>query len=116
MGRKKELIIINGRNVYPHDLERTIESEYPDIVRPGSTVAYQASEASVGVVLEVRQGINLDDVSHSLNIRAIRQLLIAAHDVKVSGVDFLKQGSVPKTTSGKLRRVETQRRCRQKDW
>eukprot|EP00542_Grammatophora_oceanica_P000987 CAMPEP_0194058236 /NCGR_PEP_ID=MMETSP0009_2-20130614/65643_1 /TAXON_ID=210454 /ORGANISM="Grammatophora oceanica, Strain CCMP 410" /LENGTH=93 /DNA_ID=CAMNT_0038708297 /DNA_START=25 /DNA_END=303 /DNA_ORIENTATION=- len=52
VGRSKELIIVNGRNVYPTDIERVIEAEYPDIFRPGSTVAFQQTENAIGVVIE----------------------------------------------------------------
>jgi len=39
-GRIKDVIIINGRNFYPLDLERTLEDRFP-AVRPGCNVAFQ---------------------------------------------------------------------------
>ena len=56
-GRKKELIIINGKNYFPVDLERAVEQSFVELVRPGCTVAYQHSATQVGVVLELRKGI-----------------------------------------------------------
>lgn len=75
-GRKKELIIVNGRNVYPHDIERLLESEFPSIIRPGSTVAFQNSDADVGIALEIRKTVkNLDEVSGAFSESSIRRLV-----------------------------------------
>lgn len=118
-GRSKELIIVNGTNVYPTDLERTLEYEFPDIVRPGSTVAFQYDESSVGVVLELRHEIlpaAIESKDHKLNEDSVRQLILSAHGVQVEKMVFLKKGSVPKTTSGKVRRMETRRLSLENAW
>lgn len=113
MGRIKELIIVNGKNIYPTDLERTLEAEYRTIVRPGSTVAYQLDDVRVGVVLEVRP-----EAESSMDVTGpmLSSLLLQAHGVSIGSVVILKKGTVPKTTSGKLKRVETKRLSMERKW
>jgi acyl-CoA synthetase (AMP-forming)/AMP-acid ligase II len=54
-GRHKELIIINGKNIYPTDLERTVENEFPEVIRPGSSVAFQSTASTAGIAVEIRK-------------------------------------------------------------
>jgi len=112
MGRLKELIIINGKNVYPTDLERTIEAEYSEYVRPGSTVAFQYGDSTVGVVLEMRDAKKRSSVTGAF----VSTLLLNAHGVSSVSIIALKKGSVPKTTSGKLKRFEARRLSLEGTW
>ena len=112
-GRKKDVIIINGRNYYAIDLERTIEETYPTVIRPGCNVAFQCTPTSVGIAAEVRKGTpraNVPDPSE------IRRIVSRAHGVPISYLVLLQNHTVPKTTSGKLRRVLTKEWCLQNQW
>ncbi|MFG2012755.1 AMP-binding protein [Micromonospora sp. NPDC048868] len=106
-GRSKDVIVIRGRNLYPHDLERLATSVVPAL-RPGGAVAFQ-DPAGRGVVMvaEARAGGVTDDDRRRLGAAL-------ASDFGVGLVDLLavRPGTVPKTTSGKLRRGETARRYR----
>jgi len=115
-GRLKELIIINGKNFFPTDLERSVENNFNAIVRPGCTIAYQVSPTEVGIVLEIRDSAITDGTSSELSPKAIRLLIQNAHGVSISCISMLKQGTVPKTTSGKLRRVEARRLSLAEGW
>lgn len=56
-GRLKDLIIIGGRNIYPHDIETTVEQSHPAL-RPSSCVAFSteiADEERLVVVAEVER-------------------------------------------------------------
>ncbi|CAB9515849.1 D-alanine--D-alanyl carrier protein ligase [Seminavis robusta] len=105
VGRVKELIIQNGRNIYPTDIERTIEENYANVVRPGSTVAFQWSDNSICLVAEIREesASGLDEMSD----HAMKVLLRVVHGVELGAIYLLRKGSVPKTTSGKVKRVQT---------
>jgi len=115
-GRLKELIIINGKNFFPTDIERSVENEFNAIVRPGCTISYQISPTEVGIVLEIRDSAIADGTSSEMSPKAIRLLIQNAHGVSICCVYMLKQGAVPKTTSGKLRRVEAKRLSLAEDW
>ena len=103
-GRIKDLVIIRGKNHYPADLEETAESASA-LVRPGCVAAFSVSEGE-GEVLhlaaEVRDGVDpaqLDavasDISSAISLSA---------GVSVAKVSFLAARTLPKTSSGKIRR------------
>jgi fatty-acyl-CoA synthase len=101
-GRKKDLIIINGRNYDPQRIEWLVD-ELPE-VRKGSTVAFSrpgAQSEELIVVLESRtdQPAALQD---AIRTRLTEQLQLTAADVVLCPV-----GSLPKTSSGKLQRAKT---------
>jgi fatty-acyl-CoA synthase len=103
-GRKKELIIISGRNYYPQDIERTVQ--LLKVVRPGSVVAFGTqSGRDEGIVVVAAPGNPQD----SDNIaKAVRSTISETLNLPVLDVVLLESGRIPRTTSGKLCRG----RCR----
>ena len=61
-GRMKDLIILNGKNYYPEDIEQAVSNASPD-VRPGCSAAFSIAsgatgeEEAVAVVFELRPGV-----------------------------------------------------------
>jgi len=127
-GRLKDLIIIGGRNLYPHDIELTVEQSHPAL-RPGCSVAFavdSTDEERLIVVAEVErryqpsQARQVSDEScensngNHLNgrtpvdlgvvTRAIRRAVAEEHDVRVHEVVLLRAGAIAKTPSGKVQR------------
>jgi len=103
-GRKKELIIVSGRNYYPQDIERAVHSL--EIVRPGSVVAFgtvNGREEGVVVVAAPRNPQDVEGVSDS-----VRSVIAENLNLPVLDVVLLESGRIPRTTSGKLCRG----RCR----
>lgn len=106
-GRAKDLIIIRGRNLYPQDIELTVERSHPAL-RAGSGAAFSVevgNQERLVVVQEVefRQQPDIEEVAG-----AIRQAVAEAHEVQVFTVVLIKPGSILKTSSGKIQR----RACR----
>ncbi|MBP7143556.1 MAG: AMP-binding protein, partial [Opitutaceae bacterium] len=107
-GRLKDLLIVRGRNHYPQDIERTVEQCH-GLFRGGGAAAFsvqEAGEEAVVVVQEVeRQGaaLAIDELA-----AAIRSAVSEQHDLHVFTIIFIKAGSLPKTSSGKVQR----RACR----
>lgn len=102
-GRVKDLIIIRGRNLYPQDIELTVECSHPAL-RTGSGAAFSieiGNEERLFIVqeLEFRAKADIDEV-----IAAIRQAVTQEHEVQAYGVVLIKAGSIPKTSSGKIQR------------
>ncbi|WP_440102176.1 fatty acyl-AMP ligase [Streptosporangium sp. H16] len=109
VGRHKDLIVINGVNHYPQDVEYTVEQVSP-AVRGGCGAAFateptgdvpQAEAAVVVAEVTARNAGNLDEL-----ITEIRLAVAREHDVMLDGVFLVEPRSVPKTTSGKIRRRE----------
>mmetsp|Transcript_2990 Transcript_2990/g.5625 ORF Transcript_2990/g.5625 Transcript_2990/m.5625 type:complete len:1329 (-) Transcript_2990:1920-5906(-) len=103
LSRIKDLIIINGRNISPVDLERAAEKQFVQYIRPGCSVAFQKDEESVVLVLEVQPNapsmISLDTLSQN-----VRRVVETQEGVCIGQVVLTKRGTLPKTTSGKVRR------------
>lgn len=101
-GRTKDLIVLAGTNLYPHDIERAAETV--DGVRKGCVIALRvdAEREGFAVLAEVH---NADEENVRLRIRrditarVNRQIGHAPREVRL-----LPAGTLPKTASGKLRR------------
>jgi acyl-CoA synthetase (AMP-forming)/AMP-acid ligase II len=122
-GRLKDLIIIGGRNLYPHDIELTVEQSH-ELIRPGGCVAFPAEvagEERLVIAVEVERRYRMADRSHEDSetgshpqgrpqldadalSRAIRRAVAEEYDVRVHAVVLLKAGTLPKTPSGKIQR------------
>lgn len=108
-GRWKDLIIIDGLNHYPQDIELTVEQSHA-AVRPGCSAAFsidaQGREQLV-IVAEVGRG-NPQTIDTEEVIRAIRSTVSEWHDLQTHAIVLLKPHTIFKTSSGKIQR----RACR----
>jgi len=104
-GRRKDVIILRGRNHYPQDIEQSAERAHAS-VRPGCVNAFSVDEdgeEGVVVVAETAPGANLAETAAAIALRISEE-----HELQVRRVVFLAPKSLPKTSSGKLQR----RQCR----
>jgi amino acid adenylation domain-containing protein len=103
-GRLKDLIILRGRNLYPQDIELTLEHAHP-AVRPWSSAAFSVDvdgEERLGVATEADmrgEGADPQEV-----IDAIRRAVAEEYGAHVYAVLLIKPRTIPKTSSGKIRR------------
>ncbi|MFD8657089.1 fatty acyl-AMP ligase [Streptomyces globisporus] len=110
-GRFKDLIIVKGRNHYPQDLEHTVENSHP-LLRPASAAAFAVDDGereSVVVVVEGDSRI-FGYASEDEVVGAIGEALLRRHRIEPADVVLIRRGTLPKTTSGKVRR----RPCRER--
>lgn len=102
-GRLKDLIIVEGANHYPQDIERTVAECHPAL-GPAECAAFSVEaggrEALVVVVAPIRRSNLPVDEIH----RAIRMAVAKHHDLRLHEIVLIKPGRLPKTTSGKIRR------------
>ena len=120
-GRLKGLIIINGCNYYPQDIERTVEQSHP-AVRPNCCAAFSvemngAERLIVVAELErrsrrhrqptvnsTRASVKLDALTVNELKHVIKRAVSKTHDLPLHAIRFLKYGTIPKTSSGKIQR------------
>ncbi|GBG31778.1 4-coumarate--CoA ligase 4 [Hondaea fermentalgiana] len=102
-GRCKDLIIVDGRNIYPQDVESTAEQAH-QALRPGSSAAF-ANESGVVLVAELRReaGQSGETVVRRACQMAYKHVLNEQR-VSLSEVIVVDAGVLPKTSSGKIRR------------
>ncbi|WP_116047451.1 fatty acyl-AMP ligase [Amycolatopsis palatopharyngis] len=112
-GRIKDLIIIDGKNHYPQDLEATAANAHPAIRRDHvAAFAVTSAEAGEGaaIVAEFSRTAGSAAPDEQEVARAVRRAVSAQHDVKLRGFRLLSPGSVQRTSSGKIARAATKRR------
>ncbi len=102
-GRLKDLIIIRGLNHYPQDIEQTAELSHAAL-RPGCSAAFSLeveSEERLVLVQEIQRNRTASDQEI---VDAIRQRVAEEHEVQVYAVALIRQGTIAKTSSGKIQR------------
>ncbi|WP_069166750.1 fatty acyl-AMP ligase [Nocardia altamirensis] len=101
--RLKDLIIIDGRNYYPPDLEDAAEKSHP-LVLPGRCSAFSIEvgvQEKIVVLIEARVK---DEATVQELRQAVREAIFTVHDVGVHEVVLLNPGAIPRTSSGKIQR------------
>ncbi len=100
--RSKDVIIIKGRNIWPHDMESVAEKL--DEVRLGGVAAFAVSHESgedqAVLVVETR---DRDAQNREALIHSIWALMHENFGINVA-IDLVRPGTLPRTSSGKLSR------------
>ncbi|NRQ31675.1 fatty acyl-AMP ligase [Nonomuraea sp. NN258] len=105
-GRLKDLIIIRGRNHYPEDIEATVRAACAPAA-PGSVAAFSVPAADgERLVVLVEGGPGLTDGV----VPALRRAINRHHGLTAQDLLLVRRGTLPRTTSGKVRR----RACRER--
>ena len=120
MGRMKELIIIRGRNFPPPDIEAAVAGAH-EAIRAGHVAAVglvHETGQDLGVIAEIERE-HWRTFDPQAVVDAILEAIHAEFGLGVAVVTLLRPGGIPKTTSGKLKRLECGRRLRERaasDW
>jgi fatty-acyl-CoA synthase len=101
-GRKKDLIILNGRNYDPQSIEWVVAEI--EGIRKGNVMAFSrpgTSTEELVVVAETKLAEGHEQVIDSVRKRLRQDLYLTPADIRLMG-----PGALPKTTSGKLQRAK----------
>ncbi|MFN3583071.1 fatty acyl-AMP ligase [Phenylobacterium sp.] len=101
-GRAKDLILLNGRNVWPQDLEWTAESEIEKL-RSGDVAAFSVDRAEGEQLVVLVQARTSDPEVRRALVDDVAALLRARHGVEAQ-VELVGAHALPQTSSGKLSR------------
>jgi acyl-CoA synthetase (AMP-forming)/AMP-acid ligase II len=103
-GRKKDLIIVGGKNVYPQDIEAIANRTQG--IHPGRAVAFGVLDERLGsekvvVVAEAAEGADLDETERELRAHVVQETEVTLGDLR-----FVAKGWIVKTSSGKHARSD----------
>lgn len=103
-GRRKEVVVINGRNLYPNDIEAEARQAHPALAgRTAAAFSIDIGREHVVVVQEVSagdiRGLDLAEVA-----TAIRHRIASRLGLRAPSVVLVRPGGVRRTTSGKIQR------------
>ena len=106
-GRKKDLIIVGGKNIYPQDLDR-LANETPGI-HPGRVVAFgifdeRAGTEEVILIAEAEHSSSLEPQAAAHLADEIRRRVTAGSDIALRYVEIVGKNWLIKTSSGKIAR------------
>ncbi|WP_202232878.1 fatty acyl-AMP ligase [Actinacidiphila reveromycinica] len=112
-GRLKDLLVVDGRNHYPQDLEETVQAALPVVRRdrlavfavPPARGARDADAApDIVAVAEYRRGAGPTAQDRTAAEGAARAAVSARHGVRLARLVLVPPGAVPRTSSGKVSR------------
>lgn len=107
-GRLKDVLVLRGKNIYPQDVERHAERAFTGL-RPNASAAFLIAAEHVVLVQEIERSVRRSIDTHAA-VRAIRYAVLQEFEFTLHDVVLVEPGSIPKTSSGKIRRAETRTR------
>jgi fatty acid CoA ligase FadD28 len=113
IGRIKDVLIVYGRNHFPDDIEATIQK-----VTPGRCAAISVPDdqtEKLVAIIEVRNRGDSQDTKEKLAgvTSDVTSAISTSHGLSVADLVFVPPGSIPITTSGKVRRAACVEQYRQ---
>lgn len=106
VGRIKDLLIIRGRNHYPEDIEATVQEITRGRVAAISVPLHSTEKLVTVIELKKSPDLNGDAIHWLSEIKSdVTSAISNAHGLNVGDLVLVSPGSIPTTTSGKIRRA-----------
>jgi acyl-CoA synthetase (AMP-forming)/AMP-acid ligase II len=103
-GRLKDLLIIHGRNLYPQDIELTVENSHTSL-KSGAGAAFALPHEDGEKLVVVQE---LERKSKDVDVQeitdAIRASVMESHGVAPYAISLIEPNTIPLTSSGKIQR------------
>ncbi|MFC9283460.1 amino acid adenylation domain-containing protein [Streptomyces collinus] len=103
-GRLKDLIVVRGRNHYPQDIERTVESVHPALRTNCGAAVQVEHEGTEHVVVVHEVARDHQDGDLAALARQVRTAVADEHGVRPLAVVLIRAATLPRTSSGKVQR------------
>jgi len=98
-GRIKDLIILNGENIVPDDIEQAVMARVPNVTAAAAFPMEVEDHESIGLVMETPSQMVFDEICAQARI-AVSEIL----ETPLQRIFITRQGLLPRTTSGKIQR------------
>ncbi|MFF0157583.1 fatty acyl-AMP ligase [Streptomyces sp. NPDC005263] len=117
-GRIKDLVIVDGTNHYPHDIELTVENAHPAVRRHHTAAFAVPTDEGERLVVVAEHASAVTDPHTRLDevTRAVRGAVSVTHGIAVHDFVYVPPGAVPRTTSGKVARAACRARYLDGTW
>jgi len=117
VGRMKDLLIVYGRNHYPEDIESTVQEITGGRVAAIS-VPVDQTEKLVTIIELKKRGDSDEEAMHKLSVvkNDVAAAISKSHGLNVADLVLVPPGSIPTTTSGKIRRAACAEQYRQRQF
>lgn len=115
-GRAKDVLVVRGKNRSPEEIERAVDQVEGSRTGCAIAVALPRDDGGEEIALFVEHARTLESAGEGPTLEALgrrcREAVAASCGVTVDRVVVVAPGTLPRTSSGKMRRAETQRRYR----
>jgi acyl-CoA synthetase (AMP-forming)/AMP-acid ligase II len=105
-GRLQNMLHIHGKLYYSEHIEQSACSSHPSLCMKRNAAFLQ--EDQLVIVQEVNRHLRREERDEI--VRAMRLTILREHFLEVSAITLIRQGSIPKTSSGKIKHYECQQR------
>jgi acyl-CoA synthetase (AMP-forming)/AMP-acid ligase II/acyl carrier protein len=102
-GRLKEVMVFWGRNVYPQDVEMTAWSCHPSL-KQNNAAAFAIEKDGRECLIVVQEVVRPARLDLDAIARSVCRAVQAEHQIPLEALVFIKPGTLPKTSSGKIQR------------
>jgi len=109
-GRLKDVLVINGKNFYPQDLEACAEKATAQVIKHGVAAFEVCNENALAQCVIVAES-SKRALSHNEFEKISQKIYLAIlqeHELAIATIIFLLPRSLPKTSSGKIQRSKIQ--------
>lgn len=109
-GRLKELIIFNGKNYYPQDIERSAIASHPALNYCNASVfsIYDNRKNHLFIIQEVKR-TEIRNIDPDKLCLTIQKSVAADHGIRFTGVFLVKPNTIAQTSSGKIQRFKVKK-------
>ena len=105
-GRIKDLLIANGRNLYPQDIEDSVQDLHPALTGSrGCAVSVDVDDAERLVLIQAIKTELLGDMSCGELAAAVKTAVARSFEIPAPSVVFVNRAGIHLTTSGKVQRA-----------
>jgi acyl-CoA synthetase (AMP-forming)/AMP-acid ligase II len=105
-GRCKDLLIVNGRNLYPQDIEEFVQEMHPAVAGSrGVAVAVDINDTERLVLIQAVKPELLGDTNYEELAAALKSAVARAFEMSAPIVVFVNRAGIHLTTSGKVQRA-----------
>ena len=106
LGRQHDVLTIHGRTYYPHELETSSSTSDPALVAHAcAAIAVRTASGDELVIVQEVSRMAVRSLNGASAVEAIRRAIAEHHRLQVHAIVLLRPATLPRTTSGKVRRA-----------